>query len=250
MRVHSAGTTINGVSMPFPYVRLPGRAAPSALEELRRQHPAATPVIVGGNDNSLQALFGEPPTLSPAELIERSAAADARSLQLAYERELHDRQMVRLRALDAPAALIRDWRPPTNIDVEAIVKQTWPEPPRLPIEPSCAAANDPVCIVLIPTLRSWEAAAYLHFGGWNACPAPWVHVAYAREWSARFGARLVALTHAALEFEIAHPITSRQDAAAMAAIHAYYCSDSPGLASMAEHAAYLLGARRWRFWWD
>jgi hypothetical protein len=38
-----------------------------------------------------------------------------------------------------------------------------------------------VLIVLIPTVGPWEAAAYLGFGGFNACPAPWVHVAYARE---------------------------------------------------------------------
>jgi hypothetical protein len=104
-------------------------------------------------------------------------------------------------------------------------------------------------IVLIPTIRPWEAAAYLGFGGWNACPAPWVHVAYAREWSERFGARLLALTHDTLEFEVARPITSREDAAAMAAVHAYYCSDTVSL-SIALHAAYLLGAPLWQFWWD
>ena len=112
--------------------------------------------------------------------------------------------MARLKALNAPAALIWDWRPPPSIDVSGIVNEPWPEP--LPQ----------------PTVRSWEAPAYLHFGGWNACPAPWVHVAYAREWSARFGARLVALTHDLLEYEIACPISSREDALAMAAVHAYY----------------------------
>src|SRR5262245_4641637 len=158
--------------------------------------------------------------------------------------------MARLKALNAPAALIWDWRPPQSIDVSAIVNEPWPEPLPQPMDLSTRAQDDPVCVILIPTVRSWEAAAYFHFGGWNACPAPWVHVAYAREWSARFGARLLVLTHDTLEFEVACPITSREDAVAMAAVHVHYCSGTPVVASTAQHAAYLLGAPLWRFWWD
>jgi hypothetical protein len=68
------------------------------------------------------------------------------------------------------------------------------------------------------------------------------HVAYAREWSARFGARLVALRHDVLEFEVSRPINARKDAVAMAAVHAYYCSGTPIVSSTAQHAAYLLAA--------
>jgi len=116
-----------------------------------------------------------------------------------------------------------------------------------------------VLIVLMPTDRPWEAAAYLGFGGFNACPAPWVHVAYAREWFTRFGARLIALTpctpesgwHDTLEFEVARPFTSREDAAALAAVHAHYCSDTFDTDPLiVEHAAYLLGAQLWQLWWD
>jgi hypothetical protein len=107
-------------------------------------------------------------------------------------------------------------------------------------------------------------AAYLGFGGFNACPAPWVHVAYAREWSVQFGARLLSLTHDTLEFEVARPIISREDAVAMAAVHEHYCSDiaddvrlafesepgTPQASLIVKHAAYLIGARLWQFWWD
>lgn len=220
------------------------------LEKLRREHPTATPIIVGGDGDSLRMLFDEPPALSPEELIERSLQGDGWSLQLAYERDLHDRQQLRLKELNAPEAFFRNWRPPESVDVLEIVKQPWPEPPHRPTHLSSAASSETVLIVLIPTLRPWEAAAHFHFGGWNACPAPWIHVAYAREWSARFGARLLVLTHDTLEFEVACPITTREDAVAMAAVHVHYCSGAPVVASTAQHAAYLLGAPLWHFWWD
>ena len=166
----------------------------------------------------------------------------------------------RLKELNAGEIIIRtlsEWprRDETvnPADVAEVINQPWPEPPHQSTDLSCAASSDIVLIVLIPTVRPWEAAAYLGFGGFNACPAPWVHVAYAREWFTRFGARLLVLTHDTLEFEIARPITSREDAAGMAAVLARYCSDTFDtdlLDSKVEHAAYLLGARLWQFWWD
>ena len=45
-----------------------------------------------------------------------------------------------------------------------------------------------------------------------------------------------------------HRVTSREDAVAMAAVHAHYCSDT--VSSIAQHAAYLLNSPLWRFWWD
>jgi len=248
--VFPAGTKFNDVPIPFPQARVTGFAARSALEGLQRQYPASTPVIVAGNHNSLDLMFGERPIDSPEELIKRSLQGDGWSLQLAYERDLHDRQQSRLKELNAPEAFFRNWRPPESIDVSEILKQPWPEPPHRPTGLACATSSDMVLIVLIPTVRPWEAAAYLNFGGWNACPAPWVHVAYAREWSARFGARLVALSHDVLEFEVSRPITARDDAVAMAALHAHYCSGTPVVSSTVQHAAYLLGAPLWRFWWD
>jgi hypothetical protein len=218
---------------------------------LRREHLDATPIIVGGDGDSLRLLFDERPAFSPEELIEQSLQGGGRSLQLAYERDLHDRQQQRLKELNAPEILIRNWEPPETVSLVEVANQLWPELPHRQTDLSCTASSDIVLIVLIPTVRPWEAAAYLGFGGFNACPAPWIHVAYAREWSARFGARLLVLTDDTLEFEVARPITSREDAAAMAVVHAHYCSDTfDTYPSIVEHAAFLLGAPMWQFWWD
>jgi len=263
MHLFSAGTTFNDVRIPFPHVRVTGLAARSTLDNLQREHPTATPIIVGGDGDSLHLLFDERLAFPPEELeefIERSLQGDGWSLHLAYERELHDRMLPRLKELNAGEIIIRtlsEWprldETVNPADVAEVINQPWPEPPHQSTDLSCAASSDIVLIVLIPTVRPWEAAAYLGFGGINACPAPWVHVAYAREWSTTFGARLLVLTHDTLEFEIARPITSREDAAGMAAVLARYCSDTFDtdlLDRKVEHAAYLLGARLWQFWWD
>jgi len=263
MRLFSAGSTFNDVRIPFPHVRVTGLAARSTLDNLQREHPTATPIIIGGDgpDDSLHLLFDEQlafpfPPEEIEEVIERSLQGDGWSLHLAYERDLHDRMLPRLKEINAPEIIISsltEWpRLDAKPDVANIMNQPWPElPPDRPTDLRCADSSDIVLIVLIPTVRPWEAAAYLGFGGFNACPAPWVHVAYAREWSTRFGARLLVLTHDTLEFEVARPITSREDAAGMAAVLAHYCSDTFGTdRSKVEHAAYLLGARLWQFWWD
>jgi hypothetical protein len=59
MHLFSAGTTFNDVRIPFPHVRVTGLAARSTLDNLQREHPTATPIIVGGDGNSLHLLFDE-----------------------------------------------------------------------------------------------------------------------------------------------------------------------------------------------
>src|SRR5215470_7659038 len=162
MRLFSAGTTFNDVRIPFPHVRVTGLAARSTLDNLQREHPTATPIIVGGDDDSLQLLFDERLAFPPEELeefIERSSQGDGWSLQLAYERDLHDRQQQRLKEINAPEILIRNWEPPE--DLADVLNQPWPEPPHRVTDLVCAASGDIVLVVLIPTGRPWEAAAYL-----------------------------------------------------------------------------------------
>src|SRR5215468_7654810 len=146
MPLFFAGTTFNDVRIPFPYVCVTGLAARSALENMRREHPTATPVIVGGDGDSLRLLFDERPAFSPAELIERSLQGDGWSLQLAYERDLHDRMLRRLKELNAPEIIIRTLSDRPRIDetvnpadVADVINQPWPEPPHQSTDLSCAA---------------------------------------------------------------------------------------------------------------
>jgi hypothetical protein len=108
----------------------------------------------------------------------------------------------------------------------------------------------PVVIIgLLPTADPTVTAAYLHFGGWNQCPKPPVHIALARRWRERYGAVQVSNTHDSVEFRVAQPLTDREDALALALVQYHYCSDSiPDRLEVA--AAELIGATVWHFWWD
>ena len=111
----------------------------------------------------------------------------------------------------------------------------------------------PVLIIaLLPGDDPTTAAAHLGFGGWNACPPTHIHVALARHWRDRFGAKPLAFTSDVIEFEIARPIADRATAYDVALEHYLYCGDNvdQGVGTIDALAAYLVGARYWSFWWD
>ena len=114
------------------------------------------------------------------------------------------------------------------------------------------APKPEVLIGLLPTPNSYETAAFLTFGNWNDCPPPEIHVALARAWHQRYGARVVVITHEVVEFEVERTISTRLEAAEMAILHHSYCSDivNQGVGSLEALAAVLLDARYWYFWWD
>jgi hypothetical protein len=109
-----------------------------------------------------------------------------------------------------------------------------------------------VIVALLPTADPSEVAAYLRFGGWNRCPRPQVHVAFARRWNAAYGARVVVNTADVVEFRVRRPVATRDDALRLAREHYVYCEDIvvQGTETIERLAAELLGATAWFFWWD
>jgi hypothetical protein len=105
-----------------------------------------------------------------------------------------------------------------------------------------------VLIALIPTLRPWEIAAFLRFGGFDRCPAPDVHVALWRRWYDRWRAVPVAVTSDTVEMLVERPPRQRHEALELAAEQDAYCGGIAG--SRAELAACLLGGSAWYFWWE
>lgn len=109
-----------------------------------------------------------------------------------------------------------------------------------------------VFIGLLPTTWSWEAPAYLHWGGWNDCPMPEVHVALQPDWQARYGSEIVVMHHDVIECRVAQPPTSREAALALANEQFAYCYDIvyQGTETLDALAAGLLNGTVWYFWWD
>ena len=107
-------------------------------------------------------------------------------------------------------------------------------------------------ILLLPGDRSWEAPAYLGFGGWNEVPLPFEQVATLALWQRCYGAEVFGLGSDMLECEVAQPPTEA-DAARTLAIQQYaFCPDlvDQGYLSLARLARALEGSGSWSFWWD
>lgn len=107
-------------------------------------------------------------------------------------------------------------------------------------------------LCLVPTTIPWTVPAYLPFGGWNECPHDEVHVAFLRRWYEQYGAELVVMTRDILEFTVARPPQTREQALTLAWEQYGYCADivDQGTETISNLAASLLNSTVWFFWWD
>jgi len=109
-----------------------------------------------------------------------------------------------------------------------------------------------VHLALLPTPRGWESAAFLRFGGWNACPEPEVHVALWRRWNELYGAEPVGISRDVVEGTASRPPADEAAAATLAREQYLYCDDivSQGVGSISRLATLLENRPTWYFWWD
>lgn len=109
-----------------------------------------------------------------------------------------------------------------------------------------------VATVPVPSEDPHELPVYLRFGGWNACPMPHVHMALALYWRERYGAEIVTVSGAVIEYVVARPPATDEHAAELALQQFLYCEDIvlQGLDSVATLARVLRHSTRWYFWWD
>jgi hypothetical protein len=109
-----------------------------------------------------------------------------------------------------------------------------------------------VIIALLPVKHVSEVPVMMGFGGWNECPFPDDHATVFRHWNARYGAEPVCMTGDLLEFRVANPPTTKDDALKLAEEQFIYCEDIvvQGTETIENLAASLLDATKWYFWWD
>jgi Domain of unknown function (DUF4253) len=222
------------VASPFAFALLRGHEAEGALDELARLRPDCTPVILGspesaadmldiGERTSPDALLAELDRLDPVGWIaERLAAFKQRSKPARGAWPVSNR-VIRPGGLDS----VRSARKPQDFLPEVIV-------------------------VLVPVAEPALLALHLGYGDWNDCPSPVVHAAMARRWSTQYGAVPVALAGDVVEYRVARPVDTREQAIALALEHFAYCPDAilQGAETVERLAAELLGLRYWLFWWD
>jgi len=106
--------------------------------------------------------------------------------------------------------------------------------------------------VQIPAEESWHLPAHFKYGGWNECPIPEIQCAIWHYWEAKYGAKIVGISHDVIEAYVANPPTTLEEAKQLANEQYLYCTDivDQGVQSVANLAALLLNQKIWYFWWD
>jgi len=259
-------------TLPWRTVRVAGR---DALAEWERLRAAGTgyPVLVGGRDEverlAEMLTFDDrtPATILsaaeayrfPEDLVESEAQAEAAWQTRAAE---HPDQRPTVFIIDADGN--RHVQTPQERKEQ---DQAEAEGPPLGNWPAEAAANetlslardvmsrgwrDEVFIVVLPITDPTEAPAYLKYGGWNACPAPEVHVAALRRWRDAFGFEPISMGPDVLEGRVKRRPADRDAAIALAREHAVYCPDviDQGAETLSNLGAILTAGDWWFFWWD
>lgn len=109
-----------------------------------------------------------------------------------------------------------------------------------------------VFLLLCPVYKPWHIAALLNFGGGNSCPDPLVHTAAFKYWNERYGAEPAFIALNTVEFYLADPPRTREQATDLATQHYLYCREIvvQGAESISALASYLLDSTVWIFWWD
>jgi hypothetical protein len=112
--------------------------------------------------------------------------------------------------------------------------------------------HDRVHILLLPIKNSWEAPAYLRWGGWNACPPPEYHIAALRDWHNQFGADLIGINGDTMNVRTQTRPKDREQSLALARDLYGYCPDivDQGVGSIAALAAGMMASDWWYLWWD
>ncbi len=224
------------VTCPFDFVEVKGEDAAAAITQLRLKHPDQTPLMFGSPHEA--ALLFERMELFDETPEDWLAGTPSFDLDTWFEERVSE-----VKGWQAQSGKVIPERGPWPKHDTRWMNLTVPKD-------AISDTFHPIIVVgLIPTSESPDVAAHLKFGGWNDCPKPPVHVALAREWRDRYGAVLVSQTYETLEFVVARPVASRDDAERLALEHFHYCRESvPDTLQAA--AAELLGAPVWHFWWD
>ncbi|HVJ82938.1 MAG TPA: DUF4253 domain-containing protein [Planctomycetia bacterium] len=238
-------------AIPYERIEVPSAQAFARWDALRASRPDVWPVVVGG-DEDLANIAGQ---FAMTELPPPTAAITA-AARLDHPQSLWD-----LRAKEKA-----NWRayleahPELGPEDEDYIVPAgeWPAAP--PPETGLTVAEDilsgrplaRVHILLLPTARSFEAPAYLKWGGWNECPPTEIHVAALRRWSADYGAELVGITGDVMNICVKRRPATREAAIALAREQYAYCADivDQGVEDIATLAAALMSSDWWYFWWD
>ncbi|MBY8336364.1 DUF4253 domain-containing protein [Alteriqipengyuania sp. NZ-12B] len=240
-------------AFPYPIATVPGQRALAEWQKLSRRG-GGWPIIISG-DEALERVLEQysiddrsvfPMPTNP-DLPPFPAPRTPQEILTAAER------------IEVGAELQRLFDHEYGEDPFELEKGEWPQPHEigsmgLSVDKDIltGAYLDKVHLCVLPTEDSADAAAYLRWGNWNACPPPEVHVAVHRKWHAEYGAQVVGMSGDVIGMRVTRRPASRGEALALAQEQYLYCSDIvlQGTETLEPLAAGLMESDWWYFWWD
>ena len=214
---------------------VPGAKALETVLALRGTQSAGTPVALGDDDDLQRVLETLECNDSSTEEIIRAGEA------LDVDGWLKDR-------IAAAPDYYQEDEPGSSADSEPV------QAPSLSLAFDVLSGKPKVKmhVALVPTAKPWEVPAYLKIGNWNECPAAEVHVAFFKSWFERYGACVTGIGPDTVEFSVANPPRTMEDARRLAHEQFVYCADivHQGVQSVENLAKVLQNSGNWYFWWD
>ncbi|MED4203636.1 DUF4253 domain-containing protein [Neobacillus mesonae] len=112
--------------------------------------------------------------------------------------------------------------------------------------------NKKVIVAKIPTVKPWEAAAWVPMGGFNECPMPEEQAAVFQYWYEQYGAFPALVTEDVWEFFVENPPGTKEQSEVLAWEQFGFCPDIvwQGVGSVGSLAGTLMNSSIWYFWWD
>lgn len=241
-------------TLPFITQVVAGDLAYDTLIALRDQHADLVPVVLG-DDEELEALLevvadedrSQQDILDQAEQIGVPEWVEARyqeyqALMAEFADELDEEEQ------DDELATEADFEAEEAAD-EADLS---PRLSTIAYDILSGEAKEKVHIGLLPLTQAWQVPAFLKIGNWNECPDAAVHVAFFKYWYEQYGAVVTAISSDTIEFSVARPPETIEQARILAHQQYMYCADivDQGVETEENLAHTLLNADNWFFWWD
>lgn len=181
-----------------------------------------------------------------AEGLEATAEMSGVSETLSMAEELSGQEWLGSQYSDPELDLPEDTSP-----------QAWPSESTPMMQPHAlfdyrGKPHREIGLAIVPADQPWQTPAALGYGGWNDCPNPEVHVAVLKYWQQIYGAVPIAITADTVDLWVERPLTSKDEAYAVAREQYRYCYDivHQGTETVEALAAGLIGSAVWFFWWD
>jgi len=136
-----------------------------------------------------------------------------------------------------------DWRPQSEAQNEAVADD---------FHTVTSNADKTITMLFVPTKTPWHVTAVLKWGGSNDGHEPFEHAAIQKYWNEKYGTEPVCATISVLEYRVARPPKTREEAMQLALEQYLYCPDivDQGCGSITGLASELIHSPRWFFWWD